>query len=106
MAVVTTRAGKGSELTSIDYDNTILNLNAELAADTAAITALNTAASAARPVGTGGTGGTSAGAARTNLAVPHTGTSPNHITALWRGTQAEYDALPSKDSTTLYVCTA
>lgn len=33
------------------------------------------------------------------------GTAPNNVTALWAGSQASYDSLPSKGSTTLYIIT-
>jgi hypothetical protein len=106
MATIVTRAGKGAELTSTDYDNTITNLNTETVAATAAIGVLQGQQTAARSVATGGTGATSTAAARTSLGVPFGGTSPNDVTALWRGTQAEYDALPSKVATTIYFVTA
>ena len=44
-----------------------------------------------------------AAAQRVTLAVPYRGASGEEITGLWRGTQAQYDAIGTKDSTRLYV---
>lgn len=43
---------------------------------------------------------------RTNMEVPFRGASGNHVTNLWRGTQAQYDAIGTKDATTIYFVTA
>lgn len=51
----------------------------------------------------GGTGASSAGTARTNLDVPYRGATGHRISTLWTGTAAEYAALGSYDSETLYV---
>jgi hypothetical protein len=51
------------------------------------------------PVANGGTGAASASAARTALAVPE---ALNSLAGIWKGTQAQYTALGTYDSNTLY----
>jgi hypothetical protein len=42
-------------------------------------------------------------AGRTTLEVPYRGAAGNRISNLWTGTQAQYDAISTKDLETLYI---
>ena len=110
---LTLRQEVSSDLTAEQYDATLNaiqtfanNLEAAIAALQASVTALSHATlPGVTPVANGGTGSSTAAAARLALRVPDAGPSGSDITLLWRGPQSAYDAIATKSATTLYIIT-
>lgn len=101
------RGESASPLTAQQHDTNLTSIETFVNGLETGLSGLSLATiSGTVPVTKGGTGGTSASTAQANLNVPDRGPSGNEVLAFWRGTQSQYDALPTKLATTIYFITA